>query len=214
VGTTESLVPDITVHPVSLTYSGRFSQVGRDLSFNVSYSRNIPGGSKGGDTDFETTRTGAASKYGVVREGLVFSQLLPSDFIMRAVANAQQTHDLLIPGEQFGMGGADSVRGYYERETASDIGWRFSLEGYGPDFGARIGDNWRARALLFVDTARGHDNAPERGPENKLGSFGVGMRANQGKSFAFRLDAARVTEDAGTRQKGDTRVHFAAAYSF
>src|SRR5258706_9837586 len=214
VGTTESLVPDITVHPVSLTYSGRFPQVGRDLSFNISYSHNISGGNKGGDTDFETSRTGAASKYGVVREGLVFSQLLPSDFIMRAVANAQQTHDLLIPGEQFGMGGADSVRGYYERETASDIGWRFSLEGYGPDFGARIGDNWRARALLFVDTARGHDNALERGPENKLGSFGVGMRANQGKSFAFRLDAARVTEDAGTRQKGDTRVHFAAAYSF
>jgi hemolysin activation/secretion protein len=214
VGTTESLVPDITVHPVSLTYSGRFSQVRRDLSFNVSYSRNIPGGSKGGDTDFETTRTGATSKYGVVREGVAFSQLLPSDFIMRAVANAQQTHDLLIPGEQFGMGGADSVRGYYERETASDIGWRFSLEGYGPDFGARIGDSWRARALLFVDTARGHDNAPERGPEKKLGSFGVGMRANRGKSLAFRLDAARVTEEAGTRLKGDTRVHFAAAYSF
>jgi hemolysin activation/secretion protein len=214
VGTTQSLVPDITVHPVSLTYSGRFSQVGRDLSFNVSYSRNIPGGSKGGDTDFEATRTGATSKYSVVREGVAFSQVLPSDFIMRAVANAQQTRDLLIPGEQFGMGGADSVRGYHERETASDIGWRFSLEGYGPDFGARMGENWRARPLLFVDTARGHDNAPKRGPENKLGSFGVGMRANQGKSFAFRLDAARVTEDAGTRLKGDTRVHFAAAYSF
>jgi hemolysin activation/secretion protein len=214
VGTTEQLVPDITVRPASLTYIGRFSQVGRDLSFNVSYSHNIPGGNKGGDADFEATRRGATAKYSIVRESVAFSQLLPSDFIVRAVASAQQTHDLLIPGEQFGMGGADSVRGYYERETASDKGQRFSLEGYGPDFGSWIGGNWRARALVFADAARGHDNAPIRGPDNKLGSFGLGLRANQGKSLAFRLDVARVTKDAGTRLNGDYRAHAAVAYSF
>jgi len=214
VGTAEQLVPDITVRPASLTYIGRFSQVGRDLSFNVSYSHNIPGGNKGGDADFEATRAGATAKYSVVRESVAFSQLLPSDFILRAVASAQQTHDLLIPGEQFGMGGADSVRGYYERETASDKGQRFSLEGYGPDFGSWIGGNWRARALVFADAASGHDNAPIRGPDNKLGSFGLGVRANQGKSLAFRLDVARVTKDAGTRLNGDYRAHAAVAYSF
>jgi hemolysin activation/secretion protein len=146
---------------------------------------------------------------------VAFSQLLPSDFILRALANAQQTHDLLIPGEQFGMGGVDSVRGYYEREVASDNGWRASLEAYSPDFtAARSGGNWRARALVFADAARGHDNSPERAPENKLGSYGLGIRANHGKSLAFRLDVARVTQDAGTRLKGDTRVHFAAAVSY
>ena len=214
VGTTEELVPDITVRPLSLTYIGRFSQVGRDLSFNVSYSHNIPGGNKGGDADFEATRARATAKYSIVREGVAFSQLLPSDFILRAVASAQQTRDLLIPGEQFGMGGADNVRGYYERETASDKGQRFSLEGYGPDFGSWIGGNWRARALVFADAASGHDNAPIRGPDNKLGSFGLGVRANQGKSLAFRLDVARVTKDAGTRLNGDYRAHAAVAYSF
>jgi hemolysin activation/secretion protein len=214
VDTTEQLVPDITVRPATLTYIGRFSQVGRDLSFNVSYSRNIPGGSKGGDADFAAQRAEATASYSVVRAGVSYSQVLPSDFILRAAANAQQTHDLLIPGEQFGMGGADSVRGYYERETASDIGQRFSLEGYGPDFGSWIGNNWRARALVFADTARGHDNAPERGPENKLGSYGLGFRANQGKSLAFRLDVARATHDAGTRLSGDYRAHAAVAYSF
>ena len=214
VGTTESLIPDITVRPVSLAYLGRMSQVGRDLSFNVSFSRNIPGGNHGGDADFAAQRLEATAHYTIVRAGLVFSQLLPADFLVRAALNAQQTHDLLIPGEQFGMGGVDSVRGYYERETANDVGRRFSLEGYGPDFGARIGTTWRARALVFYDAARGYDNAPERGPENKLGGFGLGLRANQGKSLAFRLDAARVVQDAGTRAKGDNRVHFAVAYSF
>src|SRR5437899_6045319 len=219
VGTTESLVPDITVHPPSLTYSGRASQVGRDLSFNISYSHNIPGGNKGDQAAFDEPgqRLSASAKYAMWRAGSTCSRLLPSDFIVRAVANAQQTHDLLIPGEQFGMGGADSVRGYYERETASDNGTRFSLEGYGPDFGTTIGSAWKARALIFVDMARGRDNPPARdlnNATNGLGSAGIGLRANQGKSFAFRLDAARVTHDAGTRIKGDTRVHFAAAYSF
>ncbi len=216
VGTTVSLVPDITVHPVSLTYSGRSSQVGRDLSFNISYSHNIPGGNKGDQAAFDEPgqRLGASANYSIWRAGFALSQLLPSDFIMRAGASGQQTYDLLIPGEQFGMGGADSVRGYYERETASDNGLRFSLEGYGPDFGSWIGSNWRARALVFYDAARGHDNAPERGPENKLGSYGLGVRANQGKSFAFRLDVARVTKDAGTRLDGEYRAHVAVAYSF
>jgi hemolysin activation/secretion protein len=232
--TGDSQVPDITVRPISLTYLGRFSQVGRDLSFNVSYSQNIPGGKNGDQDTFGTgtfdsngtqvvfpARAEARASYAIWRAGVSYSQVLPSDFILRAVANAQQTHDLLIPGEQFGMGGADSVRGYYERETASDVGRRFSLEGYGPDFGSWIGNNWRARALVFADTARGHDNrgdpalAPERTPGwIKLGSFGLGLRANQGKTLAFRLDVARVTEAAGTRLKGDYRAHAAVAYSF
>src|SRR6266853_1378509 len=214
VGTTESLVPDITVHPVSLTYSGRFSPVGRDLSFNISYSHNISGGNKGGQAAFDEPgqRLGASANYSIWRAGLAFSQLLPSDFIVRAVLNAQQTHDLLIPGEQFGMGGADSVRGYYERETASDKGHRFSLEGYSPDFGSWIGGNWRVRVLIFSDAARGHDNDLPRDPlhpDNKLGSYGLGVRVNQGKSFAFRIDGARVTKDAGTRLDGEYRAHAA-----
>jgi hemolysin activation/secretion protein len=212
--TGEPLVPDITVHPVSLAYLGRFSRVGQDLSFNVSYARNIPGGSNGQQSDFDAQRPGAQADYNVVREGVAFTQLLPSDFILRAVANAQQSHDLLIPGEQFGMGGVDSVRGYYEREVANDIGWRASLEAYSRDFGSWFGSTWRARMLVFTDAARGHDNLPERTPDNKLGSFGLGVRANQGKFLAFRLDVARATQDAGTRQSGDIRAHFAAAVSF
>ena len=212
-----TIVPDITVRPVSFSYMGRFSSVGRDLSFNVSYSRNIPGGKNGNQEDFDAQRPEARAKYSVIREGVAFSQLLPADFILRALANAQQTQDLLIPGEQFGMGGVDSVRGYYERETSSDVGWRASLEAYSPDFGQRLTSSWRMRALVFADAARGHDNSPPHDPahpDNKLGSFGLGVRASQGKAFALRLDAARVTHDAGTRVKGDSRVHFAAAYSF
>ena len=208
------LVPDITVRPLALAYMGRVSQVGRDLSFNTSFSRNMPGGNNGSQKDFDAQRVGAPATYRIFRVGLAYSQQLPGDFLARAAVNAQRSPDLLIPGEQFGMGGQDSVRGYYERETANDNGQRFSLEGYGPDFGARLGSAWRGRALIFTDMARGHDNSLERNPDSKLGSFGLGLRANQGKNLAFRLDVARVTRDAGTRVSGDNRVHFALAYSF
>jgi hemolysin activation/secretion protein len=212
------LIHDIWVRPLSLTYMGRVSQVGRDLAFNASFSHNIPGGNNGTRRAFEDQRPEAATDFSIFRAGLAYSQQLPGDFLARAAINAQRTNDLLVPGEQFGMGGADNVRGYYEREAANDNGRRLSLEAYGPDFGARLGNDWRARALIFTDAARGHDNSrdnsPVRNPENTLGSFGLGLRANQGKSFAVRLDAARVTRDAGTRTSGESRVHFALAYSF
>jgi len=212
-----TILPDVTVRPVSLAYIGRWSELGRDLSFNISASHNIPGGSNGGEENIGAQRQGAEAKYTITRLGLAFTQLLPSDFILRTAFNGQQTKDLLIPGEQFGMGGTDSVRGYFEREVANDVGWRFSLEAYGPDWGPRIGNTWRARALVFADAARGHDNEPVRDPlfpENKLGSFGLGFRVNMGKSLAARLDVARTTQTAGTRVKGDSKVHAAIAYSF
>src|SRR5258706_6722345 len=129
--TGQPLVPDITVRPVALTYSGRFSPVGSDLSFNVSYSQNIPGGKNGDQAAFDEPgqRAGASASYSIWRAGIAYSQLLSSDFVVRAAANAQQTRDLLVPGEQFGMGGADSVRGYYVRATVSDISRRFYLTG-------------------------------------------------------------------------------------
>jgi len=211
------LVDDILVRPLSLTYMGRLSQVGRDLALNASFAHNLSGGNSGNQVDFDSQRPGATANYRIFRASLAYSEQLPGDFLARAAISLQHTSDLLVPGEQFGMGGADSVRGYYEREAANDKGQRYSLEAYGPDFGARLGKDWRVRALLFTDAARGKDNLPARdqtNPDSKLGSFGLGVRANQGKSFAVRLDAARVTQDIPTRKSGESRVHFALAYSF
>ena len=214
VGTTGTVVPDITVEPVSLTYSGRYSQVGRDFSFYITGVHNIPGSGDASQTAFDAQRLGASSEYSIWRGGFVVSQSLPQDYLMRFSASGQYTRDLLVPGEQFGMGGADSVRGFFEREVANDRGNRVSFEGYGPDFGKEVGENWRARALLFVDMAHGYDNNPVRTPGNGLGSTGFGLRLNQGKNLAVRLDWAYVTEGGGSRPTGSNRLHFAVAYSF
>ena len=66
--------------------------------------------------------------------------------------SGQVTRDMLVPGEQFGIGGADSVRGFLEREIIDDNGYRGTLELYGPDFGGKVPvSGARMRALAFTD---------------------------------------------------------------
>jgi hemolysin activation/secretion protein len=208
----ESLVPDVTVHPLSLTYRGRFSTIGTEVGFYVSAARNIPGSGDASQEAFSATRLGASASYSIFRAGGAYSQALPRDFLFRAVFNAQYTNDLLVPGEQFGMGGVYSVRGFFEREAINDIGVQGSVEAYTPDFGKRFSDRWSMRALVFADVASGRDNEPVRGPDNELSSVGFGLQVAQGKRLALRLDWAYVTRGAGTRPTGSDRLHFAAAY--
>jgi len=214
VGSPGSIVPNITVRPLSLAYTGRFSRVGSDLVGYIAYSRNLPGGADGDQDAFDRQRPEANAKYSIWRFGASYTQAIPADFLLRIAFDGQRTSDPLVPGEQFGMGGANSVRGYYEREVANDIGRRLSLEGYSPDFGSSIGSTWKARALVFADSAKGYDVEPIRTPENSLGGYGVGLRLTQGKALSVRLDWAKVTKAAGTHLKGDQRGHVSLAYSF
>ena len=210
----ESLVPDVTVQPLSLTYRGRFNTIGTDVSFYASAAGNIPGSGNASQEAFTASRPGASASYSILRAGGAYSQALPRQFIFRALFNAQYTNDLLVAGEQFGMGGVYSVRGFFERETINDIDIQGSVEAYTPDLGKRFSDRWSVRALVFADAASGRDNEPVRGPDNKLSSVGVGLQVAKGQQLALRLDWAYVTQGAGTRPAGSDRAHLAAAYVF
>lgn len=214
VGTNTTLVPDITIKPWSISYSGRLSQVGNDLAFLASFSQNLPGGSDGGATAFQAQRVNAPSRYKIWRAAGVWSYALPQDYLLRLAANLQYTDDPLVIGEQFGMGGQDSVRGFYEREVSNDNGYRLSTEVYGPDLGQHLGADWRARALGFIDLAHGRDVAPVRSNQEGLSSIGLGLRLNQGRSLSLRADWAIVTNASAGRPNNHDRFHFAIAYSF
>ena len=213
IGTSTSLVPDITVRPISVGYAGRLSRVGSDLNFTLAVSRNLPGSGEAGEDAFDAQRFGAEPKYTVLRAGASYSYILPRDYILRAAGSLQHTGDLLVPGEQFGLGGADSVRGFYEREIAFDEGWRASAELYTPDFGPS--SDWRVRALTFVDAGRGNDNAPERNASDSIASAGLGLRVNRGRTLFLRADWAYVFRGSdATREKGEDRFHVALGYGF
>src|SRR5207248_5385669 len=125
--------------------------------------------------------------------------------------------DMLVSGEQFGLGGAESVRGFLEREITNDSGYRGTLEIYTPDFGARTAiAGARSRALAFLDWGYVHRNQP--GPveirQQHVAAVGAGLRFSRGTRLAFRLDWGLVADEGGLQRRGESRVHASISYVF
>ncbi len=134
---------DITIHPASLTYAGNWTADKSHAGFYVTDLQNLPGnwGGKDGAADFESARTGAPRNYNIIRLGANLSYSLGGDWQARAAVNGQYTDDLLVASEQFGIGGANSVRGFEEREFADDRGYSGSIEIHTPDLCKLLGIN-------------------------------------------------------------------------
>ena len=88
--------------------------------------------------------------------------------------------NLLISGEQFGVGGANSVRGYNERDVSDDKGLQATAEVYTPNFAKTLNIEGDIRALFFYDTGQVSRNLPQPGEttSSSISSFGVGIRLN------------------------------------
>jgi hemolysin activation/secretion protein len=86
-GSQDGLVPDLTVHPFSLTYSASFRGTGQDLSFYLNMAQNIPGGNDGVDEDFKKlgARFGVGTQgYRLFRGGFNYVRVLKDDWQFRA----------------------------------------------------------------------------------------------------------------------------------
>ena len=220
--TSQSLVPDITVHPFSVTYNGIMRGEKQDVSFYASISQNIPGGNDGGDSAFRASRANAPASYRAYRLGGTLSRSFGSDWQAKVMANAQYSEDALVVGEQFGLGGIDSVRGFDERYASNDIGHRMSFEAHTPELGPTFNlDEFRLRFLAFYGTGHLKRNDPLRGElkNSSLDSAGVGLRMSYRTNFSLRMDFAEVLHDgtqlnSPTGRTGSHRLHFSGAWVF
>jgi hemolysin activation/secretion protein len=213
IGSGAQVIPDITLHPVSLTYAG-LSRFGTgEFNYFLSAYRNLPGGNDGGQSAFDPSppgaRTGARAGYLLFRYGVNLNQSFANDWQMHLGLTGQETRDALVSGEQFGMGGFDNVRGFQEREVANDRGYRGNLELYTPDVGRWFGNNWRVRALGFYDAGRALRNQALANEITaiSIASTGLGIRLAYANSATIRVDYAIVTDAGGTQGKGDARLH-------
>ena len=221
------LVPDVTVHPISLTYAGTYRKSESDTNFSLSAAQNLPGGNDAGTGAFQgdtfvvpvrpAARAGANPRYFTTRWSFNHNRALPRDWQFRWGMSGQLTRDTLISGEQFGIGGADSVRGFLEREIINDNGYRGTLEFYTPDFGSIVPvAGVRMRALAFYDwgaVKRIRPTVLEQHGQH-VSSAGLGLRFSRGTNLSVRLDAATVTDSGGVQKIGDVRVHASFAYIF
>lgn len=211
--TNTSLVPRVITHPISLSWYGNWRNDLREAGLNVSFARNLPGGEHGGGTAFEASRNGASPRFSVLRAGGSWLQLLPRDWRVRLQAQAQYTTDELVAGEQFGIGGADSVRGLRERVLADDKGWRLSAD---LETSAWLHDTWVMRGVLFADAAHIYRvrPLPSEDVSNGVFSAGVGLRVNFSTWLAGRIDYAQLIDGAGRYDSGSHRVHASFSVNF
>jgi len=218
-GSADSLVPDLTTHPLTLGYNANWRSAKRDVSLNLSWLKNLPGGRNGTTADFNQPggRAGASATFQAVKINLQHTERFASQWSLRTGLSGQFTQDMLISPEQFGVGGPDSVRGFEERGISGDQGLRAGIEVWAPPVNA---DPWRMIALAFVDAARVTRNQPAVGEiaEQTVSSIGLGLRAAYRRNLTLRMDWGYVVKGVPTGASGpakaDQKLNATAAWLF
>ncbi|RJF99223.1 ShlB/FhaC/HecB family hemolysin secretion/activation protein [Noviherbaspirillum saxi] len=201
---------DVTVHPLSIAYGGNWSDGRSEMVFSLTGMRNIPGGDRGGSADFARLRAGAPAAYSILRYNAGYARSLSNDWQVKVALSGQYTRDALVPGEQFGAGGAGTVRGFHERDVSNDEGRLISAELYTPNLCGSIQSvATQCRALAFYDAAHlSRNNAlPGEDAKASIGSIGLGFRLGMSKHLTMQMDYGHVVDGGVTQIKGDGRLH-------
>jgi hemolysin activation/secretion protein len=205
---------DVTVHPVSISYQASLPIKQGEIGGQVTLVRNISGGSNGGQDAFALARINSKPDYTILRVGGSITRALAGDWQVRAIANGQYSSDALIPGEQFGAGGATSVRGFIEREISNDSGLGVNLEVYTPNLCQRAG--WNCRLLGFYDSAYVKRNHAQPGEldSTSIASTGVGARFVLSTYVNLQLDYGHVLRAGATTRADANRLHVRVALAY
>ncbi|WP_332746125.1 ShlB/FhaC/HecB family hemolysin secretion/activation protein [Hydrogenophaga sp.] len=221
-----SCVP-YTTTPLSVAYIGQRDGVDQALGYNLGVSRNFASGARYTNLDGRTDRysyltpgnRSTRDGFMVVRGGASLLQGLEGGWQVRLAGSAQITDTPLVASEQFGLAGANAVRGFDERAVAADSGLVLNAELYTPELGPRTGLPGQLRALVFVDAGYG-SNRKTSGTylpsHTHVASTGMGARYGMSRDFSVRLDVARVLDSGSsfTEKRGDWRAHLSAMLAF
>jgi hemolysin activation/secretion protein len=136
--------------------------------------------------------------------GASLDRRLGGPWLLRGRVEAQYADEPLISGEQFGLGGIDSVRGFLQRTTAADDGISASLELWIPP------PHQTLQALTFIDVGFGKRHQIQVGEADslRLASAGIGLRWQPMQWLRATFDWAVVLDGVGNDDPGDQRLHF------
>ncbi|MDB5804014.1 MAG: hemolysin activation/secretion protein [Betaproteobacteria bacterium] len=166
---------------------------------------------------FACKRFGADANYFYARGELSRLQMLPGKWSLFAKASGQYANQPLISNEQFGLGGADTVRGYTEYERLGDRALLGTVELRTPNLRDPANSGLRdMNFLLFGDygDATVVQALPSQQNRFHLASVGFGLRAKGWKSFDAALDLAWPLLDGSRGTSRDPHLHFRLAYDF
>ena len=183
------------VFQLTAGYSGNIPDPIGSTSFEVAgfYSPGGLGTLNDQDT-YSQIRTNADPDYGYGKLNLKRGFVLPLNFSLTGAFNGQVTTSNLMPTEQYGLGGYNTVRGYDERVANGDNAWVVNVEFRTPPGSiAKIFDNQeiddRIQFLGFWDYGFvGFNNAQPGQSSTYLMGVGPGLRYNIDRFLSVQFD--------------------------
>nr|WP_322681618.1 ShlB/FhaC/HecB family hemolysin secretion/activation protein [Nostoc sp. DedQUE03]MDZ7977111.1 ShlB/FhaC/HecB family hemolysin secretion/activation protein [Nostoc sp. DedQUE03]MDZ8049757.1 ShlB/FhaC/HecB family hemolysin secretion/activation protein [Nostoc sp. DedQUE02] len=144
-----------------------------------------------------------------------WARLLAPETLLLLRLNTQLASRTLLPIEQFGLGGQDSIRGYRQDYLLTDNGAFVSAEVQVPIL--RLPQiNSILQVVPFVDFGVGWNSSGRENPDpNTLAAVGLGLRWAQGDRFTVRLDwgIPLVSVNSNDRTLQENGLYFSLLYN-
>ena len=205
--------------PVTIGYTARTETDTAIWGYNVDLAWNTGAGSNNDLPSYQSEDPRIDRvHWKAVRGAASYTAPLATTWLWSARGMFQVSPDVLISGEQFGLGGIGSVRGTdIDRPVTGDSGLSATLELTSPEFVPGL------RALGFVDAGYVRNHKPDvlNPSSDRLASVGLGMRYTRGP-FAAAVDYGRIV--VGSRvplaaypsspQRGDDRLYVTLSLRF
>ncbi len=203
--------------PLELGYDFRYRTSNSSLSGGITFVGNTGSGSDNTDTAYDVARTNATKSWSATRYRLAIDYLFAKKWLFHADLSGQSSSDYLISGEQFGVGGSGSLRGFEERSINGDEGQAVRIELWGPAF-----TSYSIRWLVFADQA--HISLKEtstlfnNGLDEDVASVGMGVRWSWKQQLSVSVDYGKITKEGGLdttiNREDDTKMHVSLLYRF
>ncbi len=204
----------VTYYPLTAAYAANWT--GPKSTTDVNLSLTLGLNHLGDQTPaFDQKRFMAVPGFSSLHATLTREQDLPEDVQLWGSLSGQIANSPLVSSEQFGLGGADSIRGYLEAEALGDYGLSLQTELRSPDLHKYLGKKFGSpvhswRFHLFSDTGvvAIRDVTQGQRSSSGLASVGVGTRVNLWGYLNGAVQDAQVLNNGPDTRAGTNRVLF------
>lgn len=206
--------------PISVGYTARTETDTAIWGYNTEIAWNTATGANNDLVSYQSEDPRIDTvHFKVLRGAASYTAPFAQTWLWSLRGTAQYSPDVLISGEQFGLGGLSSVRGTeIERPLSGDKGISATFEVTTPELVTGL------RALGFIDAGYIRNNNPNgfnRPSSDRLSSVGLGLRYSRdwftaSLDYGHLLTGSRVplSVNSSSPQKGDDRWYISIGVRF
>ncbi|WP_159931133.1 ShlB/FhaC/HecB family hemolysin secretion/activation protein [Oceanicoccus sp. KOV_DT_Chl] len=191
-----------------LSWSGGYDMFTRDDFIKDILSLNFVLGIRGvvnSEEEFGEKRSQALSNFLLWKFDWQRSYLFTDGWEVSHQIRAQLADSALVSNEQFGAGGINTVRGYYESQIQGDYGAVFNLELKTPDLLQESTWFEATRVGVFYDSAyaRLKSPLPDQDDEFIISSYGLSLRTQLFNALKIKVDSGVAIKAEGDVEKNN-----------